>query len=118
MNVREKVLLIQLLLEDIRGNWSWENNGRRDVLAMRLVTELKDDVEDMDKLADTIMEYSGGDGRYFRDSYPYGYIGMDNLHGLTRTIKDKSKEFQKLALEYLTYPDFRFEDWDEYKSTR
>lgn len=113
MIIEEKLLLIQLLLEDIRGNWSWENKGKRDVLAMKLAMELKDKVKDMDKLVNTILGYNGNDGRYFRYPYPYGYEKMDKLHGLTRTIKDKSEEFRNLAMNYLTYPEFCFEDWQD-----
>ena len=28
MNNEEKILLIKLILEDIRGNWGWENGNR------------------------------------------------------------------------------------------
>lgn len=110
MNKKEKILLIQLLLEDIRGNWVWEKEGRRDVMAMKLAMELKDEVKGMEELVETIAGYDGTDGRYFRKSYPYGYEGMEKIHKLTRTIKDKSQEFKEVALKYLTYPECRFED--------
>ena len=32
MNVKEKILLVQLLLEDIRGNWGFAFYGGKDAL--------------------------------------------------------------------------------------
>ena len=38
---------------------------------------------------------------------------MDELHNLKSTYMDKSDEFKFVAEEYLTYPDNRFDDWEE-----
>lgn len=124
MNVKEKILLVQLLLEDIRGNWGWENdNGicSRAIKARDLCKELVSGLEDerFETLAGCCDDYiatyfEDGDGRYFRDVFPYGYENMDILHSLTPTFLDKSDEFKMVAEEYLTYPEYKFDDWDDY----
>ena len=38
---------------------------------------------------------------------------MDSLHNLSHTYRDKSNEFKDIAIEYLTYPEHRFDDWEE-----
>ena len=58
-------------------------------------------------------EYGDWDGRFFRRKFPYGYISMEELHNLSKTITDKTKEF-KMQAKILTYPKFRFEDWNLY----
>lgn len=126
MNVKEKILLVQLLLEDIRGNWGWENAGgfcdraeaARD-LCEEIAKELKDD--NFYILSGTCSEYisysedeGNYDGRFFRDVFPQGYEHMDVLHGLTTTFIDKSEDFKLVAKQYLTYPEHRFDDWEDY----
>jgi len=111
MSKEEKILLVQLLLEDIRSNWGWENNNRRE-FALCLAKELND-VQGMDILAYSIESYEhGDDGRYFRDIYPHGYEGMSSLHGLEKTFNDKSDKFKSVALDYLTYPEYSFSDYE------
>ena len=56
--------------------------------------------------------FEDGDGRYFRDVFPYGYEDMEKLHDLEPTFLDKSDEFKAIAEAYITYPDTRFDDWD------
>lgn len=125
MTTNEKILLVQLLLEDIRGNWGWENvKGvicHRANKAKELCEEIAGEIANTDflTLANACAIYikyyhEDGDGRFFRDAFPHGYNNMENLHGLSSTINDKSAELKELALEFLTYPEFRFEDWDEY----
>lgn len=115
MSKEEKLLLLQLILEDIRGNWGWDLDIRVDE-AETLATELG-----LEPHIDAIsgfrehMEEGWADGRYFRMSYKNGgYIDMDKLHNLEPTIIDKSNEFKERAT-VLTHPDFRFEDWEKYK---
>lgn len=36
---------------------------------------------------------------------------MDHLHGLAHTFADKSYNFKITAEEYLTYPEYLFDDW-------
>jgi hypothetical protein len=54
------------------------------------------------------------DGRDFRCSFEKwgGYEGMDSLHNLPRTVKEKSKEFLYQCSQ-LEVPEFRLEDWEE-----
>ena len=117
MSREETILMIQLLLEDIRGNWGWEVLCR-DIEASRLSESLIGEVEGMEELMLTIDNYHNidlceKDGRYFRDTYPYGYENMEQLHNLTKTFDDKSDEFKEIAVDFLTYPEYAFEDWEE-----
>lgn len=123
MNVKEKILLIELLLRDIRGNWGWEKDKgvcNRAIEARDLCEELAYELNDGRylTLANCCNEYityyfEDGDGRYFRDIFPNGYEEMDILHGLKYTYMDKSDEFKSIAETYLTYPKYMFEDWEE-----
>ena len=125
MNVREKILLVELLLRDIRSNWGWENTRgefcSRAVKARDLCDYIAEELGDDDyhilgtQCDSYIASYfCDGDGRYFREKFPYGYENMEYLHGLENTFLDKSKEFRALAEQYLTYPEFRFSDWGDY----
>ena len=126
MNVKEKILLVQLLLEDIRGNWGHGCHGmdaeHRALKAKSLCQEISAELNDNNymTLADECNEYIRGsyewgdcDGRFFRAPFPRGYENMSDLHGLTKTYKDKSEDFRFLAKDYLTYPENRFDDWEE-----
>lgn len=126
MNVKEKILLVQLLLEDIRGNWGHGCYGmdaeHRALKAKSLCQEIAAGLNDNNymTLADECDEYIRGsyeygdwDGRFFRAPFPRGYENMSDLHGLTKTYKDKSEDFQFVAKDYLTYPENRFDDWEE-----
>jgi hypothetical protein len=112
MNDREKTLLLQLILEDIRGNWAYDLDSRV-LMARELAEELS-----LKAHQDRIDAFEYDDGRHFRTSYlDGGYEGMEVLHGLSQTIADKSPEFQQAAA-ILTYPEYRFDDWDEYEKAR
>jgi hypothetical protein len=124
MNVKEKILLVQLLLEDIRGNWGCGWTGKdaleRAVKARDLCEEIASELNDDNylTLADSCngyirYYYEDGDGRWFRAEFPHGYENMNVLHGLESTYMDKSDEFKSVAEEYLTYPDNRFDDWED-----
>lgn len=123
MSITEKILLVQLLLIDIRCNWGWENDGgicNRASKARKLCEELASELSDerFMTLASCCGEYitnyfEDGDGRYFRDVFPYGYEDMDKLHDLDPTFLDKSDEFKSIAEAYITYPDTRFDDWGD-----
>jgi hypothetical protein len=106
MEQDEKILLLQLILEDIRGNWAFEMADRR-AEALMLSRDLRDaGVKDMGKLSLHIEDYvTGEDGRYFRMDYPNGYRGMEKLHGLTRIAEERSKEFLIQVLRVLTCPE-------------
>ena len=118
MNNNEKILALQLILEDIRGNWGW---GLEDRVyeALQLSEELEKEYEEFKKMTETINEFKEDmesnyeyiDGRFFRDSFPYGYEEMYKLHGMKHTYKDKSDEFKKIV-DCLTYPEYSFIDWE------
>lgn len=115
MNKEEKILMIKLLLEDIRGNWSWENGNRDEKayeLSMQLYKKTKD--ENWLEMSETIASYDNGDdGRYFRDDFPCGYLGMEKLYSITETYADKSDEFKNIVENYITFPEYAFKDWNE-----
>lgn len=106
MSDNEKCLLLQLILEDLRGNWAY-SVSRRHIKAILLARELG-----YEEFAKEIENWDEADGRYFRDYFPKGYMDMERLHGLSRTFNDKSEDFKKIASLYLTYPEYRFEDWE------
>lgn len=115
MSYDEKILLLKLILEDIRGNWGWENGNRKDK-AYDLSKELyiESNEEEWNILCECIEEYEhGDDGRYFRCNFPRGYVGMKQLYNITDTYNDKSKDFKNDAKYYLTYPEYCFDDWEE-----
>ena len=121
----EKILAIQLLLEDNRGAF-WIDN--RSLEALKLANELKeDDWEYADNFISHIQDFRNGDcegdGRFFRDSYEYGgYELMDELHWFKNfweyskhTITDKSKEFQEIMMKNLQHLEYTFEESDYWK---
>ena len=127
MNVNEKILFVQLLLEDIRGSWDEEPVGRnaedRALKAKSLCEEIAKETNNDECLilADYCSLYINSsrrwddwDGRIFRQPFPMGYENMDKLHGLKHTYKNKSDEFQSESEEYLTHPELRFNDWEEH----
>lgn len=114
MNDNEKLLLLELVLVDLRGNWADEPWSRASY-ARNLAVSLKLDrfVNSIDGYLKCAEECGDWDGRYFR--YPQengGYEGMKELHGLQYTLKDKSEEFQKEAIGILTFPEYRFDDYE------
>ena len=115
MDNREKILALQLLLEDMRGAFpirGWRD--QRMTAAYDLATELEftAHILSIKELGDSD-EYR--DGRHFRMSVEYGgYEDMDKLHGFNNiTYHDKSEEFKLLMQENLEFPEYRFDDWQE-----
>lgn len=123
METNEKILAIQILLEDNR--WSFWIDSRSEK-ALELSKELK---EEWWEYADTFIgsiewfrEWDDEwDWRYFRCHYTGGwYEDMDELHWFVtvweefkhHTISDKSKEFQDLMISLLNYPDSSFDEDD------
>jgi hypothetical protein len=115
MTKEEKILLLQLILEDIRGSWVEDIEDRAEA-AKKLAEELgyPHMVESIDRFKRYIEE-GETDGRHFRcDFVKYGgYIGMEKLHGLEKTLEGKSKDFQWECYQELVFPEFRLEDWDD-----
>lgn len=114
MDKNEKLLLLQLILEDIRGNWGFDLEPRVDE-----ALDLAQDLE-LPEFIKSIKEYKENcvcgdtDGRFFRNSYEDGgYEGMEMLHGLTPTIVDKSEMFKR-NVGILNNPEYRFEDWKDW----
>ena len=108
----EKILLVELLLRDIRGNWVRTN--KRLKTAYTLCEELSTDEvygEEFKVLAKEIKDWDKSDGRYFRSEFPYGYEMMGYTHKLPYTYKDRSNEFKDMA-KLLTYPEYSFSDWE------
>ena len=119
MNTNEKILLVQLLLEDIRGNWDDNPEGRA-LKAKSLCEEIASETNNVDftLLADYCDTYINSskrwddwDGRFFRQPFPMGYEKMDKLHNLKPTFNNKSDKFKTVAKEYMTNPELRFGDW-------
>lgn len=120
MNTKEKMLLVQLLLEDIRGDWA-DSAEERALKAKSLCEEIAKEInnEDFMLLADYCDTYINSskrwndwDGRFFRQPFPMGYEKMDKMHNLKPTFNNKSKDFKSMANEYLTHPEVRFTDWE------
>lgn len=111
MTEEEKILALQLLLQDMRGSFPLEGYGDvRMVEAKKLADELgfKAHSDSIQELADD--DYR--DGRHFRTSVENGgYEGMDSLHNLPSTFHDKSEEFRRLMTATLQFPEYIFSDW-------
>ena len=122
MNTKEKIFLVQLLLQDIRNNDNYDCEKRAfktKTLCKELAYETRnEDYEILADFCDTYIkigkQHDDWDGRMFRQPFPMGCDKMHKLHGLNRTIGNKSHEFQSLAEEYITHPEDIFIDWNEY----
>lgn len=115
MSDNEKMLLLQLILEDIRGNWAW-NVEPRLTYALHLAQALKLPEHVTSIEAAIRWQHDGEfDGRCFRMAWDHGgYEDGEKVHGLTPTILQRSNAFQKAASAILTYPENRFDDWEAY----
>lgn len=118
MNTNEKILLIQLILEDIRDDWS-NKAEKRALKAKSLCEEIINTTNNVDftLLADYCDTYINSskrwddwDGRFFRQPFPMGYEKMDKLHNLKPTYNNKSNEFKTVVKEYILHPESRFSD--------
>lgn len=119
MNTKEKMLMVELLLTDIRCNWS-NNTEDRALKAKSLCEEIAKEInnDDFILLADFCDTYINSskrwgdwDGRFFRQPFPMGYENMDKLHNLKPTYKNKSENFKSVSEEYITSPEIIFDDW-------
>ena len=119
MTIEEKLLALELILKDIRGNWSDDLEDRintAEEISLDLLMNEKYN-KDMECMLKSIRKFKKTiddvwcDGRHFRTNYPKGYIGMSCLHGLDYSYEDKSDEFKKVV-ECLTYPEYAFTDWN------
>jgi len=119
MDKNEKVLLLQLILEDIRSNWGWQLEERVEkALDLAIELRLNPHIEAIKAFLGD-MKTGNEDGRVFRGSYKWGgYLNMGELHQLSPSILDKSKSFQINAENILTFPKNRFTDWNKYMKNR
>ncbi len=118
MDRNEKLLLLQLILEDIRGNWGWDVSKRlHAALGLAQELTLPEHIERI-QLGLKDLQVGDFDGRWFRTSWDDGgYIDCEKVHGLTSTIVGRSKAFQDRACGILTYPQSCFVDWDAFEDT-
>lgn len=111
----EQLLLLQLILEDVRGDWSCYV-AKRLTVALKLAKAL-DLAEHVRTIENGILDESvdGFDGRMFRKDWAQGgYENAAQVHGLSPNINGRSLDFQRVATAVLNYPDLRFDDWDAY----
>lgn len=128
MTTKEKILLVKLILKDIgeNGHNGWlfnpdaeERAWKAQSLCKTIANELNDNryltlAKAITNYIDYGRRYGDWDGETFNQPFPKGHENMDELHNLNcRIHKDKSEEFQSIAEEYLTYPDYEFDDWDK-----
>lgn len=109
MSREEKILLIYILLKDVRGNTDDPTYSRVST-AIHFCNELGDDFLTLADECKDFLEDDFTDGRYFRDDFPYGYLNMEQLHGLPETYFDKSEEFKRYVDALVTFPDMIFHD--------
>lgn len=122
MNTNEKILLVQLLLEDIEYDYDSNAEGRAlkaKSLCEEIVSETRNDefailADFCDTYINSGKKWGDWDGRLFRQSFPMGYNNMDKLHKLKHTIKNKSDDFKFVTKEYMAFPEFRFNDWESF----
>ena len=107
MTKEEKVLLIEVLLQDVRNNWSSLTTERVETAA-KLCDELGGEFAILSLTCREFLEDSVVDGRFFREDFPYGYIGMDKMHRLDRRLEGKSEDFVALAEKLVTCPGMAF----------
>ena len=119
MSIEEKLLALELILKDIRVNWSDDLDDRintAEEISLDLLMNEKYN-KDMELMLKSIREFKETiddvwcDGRHFRTNYPKGYKGMSGLHGLDYSYEDKSDKFKEVV-ECLTYPEYAFTDWN------
>lgn len=119
MNTKEKILLIQLILEDLENNCT-QNPDKRAAKAKSLCEEITKETRNNDYLiladfCDTYIktgkQWNDWDGRLFRQVFPMGYRSMEKLHNLKCIYNNKSDEFKTMVEEFLILPDLLFNDW-------
>ena len=125
MNTKEKILLVQLLLEDIRNDDNYNAEKRASKaksLCEEIASETTKNVDYMiladfcDTYIKTGKKFGDWDGRFFRNTFPMGCERMNKLHGLNLMIKNKSNDFQNVVKEYLLIPEDAFIDWFEWNN--
>jgi hypothetical protein len=116
MDRKEKILLLELILCDIRGYWG-SGLYERVQCAYKIAkeVELQPQINTIEEFIRICEKGEGVDGRHFRGTNEQGGCEeMWKLHNLPYTISDKSLEFKELAQTILYYPEYRFEDWEHF----
>ena len=118
MNTKEKILLIQLILKDIRNNWGRKSEERA-LQAKSLCEEVASEInnneylilaDNCDIYISSSKKWDDWDGRFFRQPFPMGYENMEDLHGLATIYGNRSDEFKIVSSEYITMPEMLFDD--------
>lgn len=118
MNAKEKILLVQLLLEDLENNCT-HNPDKRAAKAKSLCEEITKETRNDEYLiladfCDTYIKtgkrWGDWDGRLFRQTFPMGHKSMGKLHNLKPTYNNRSNDFQSVAKEYIVLPNLVFSD--------
>ena len=131
MDIKEKILLIDCLLRDIRGDWSSRLKLRASLAAL-LCKEVSDFYKEISSnhsepafssrilwkdfftLGNRCIEFIDchyDDGRYFREEFPYGYEGLSSFYEIPASFVERSDEFKWYAYRFLNYPEHRFDDF-------
>lgn len=111
----EKLLLLDVLLQDFCGNWGASDTKKRYPLVVKLCEELVSQYP-IQEVQKSVLKFPEadfyGDG-YFHGSYQEGgYEELQELHQLPVTFRDKKHEFKTVASEYVTTSGL-FEDIEE-----
>ena len=112
MNKREKILLLQTLMCDIRNTWDdgkyKRYKDKRVWKCLELIDELCDTDDIFSNLYNNIGVYLCGrhEGRILRTSYKDGgYEGLEDIHRYSiKTFKHRSDEFKKSLKTLSKYP--------------
>lgn len=117
---KEKILLVESLLYDVRLDWSVkETVNARLLVAAIACNQLEDDYElgqEFSILREDIVQLLATgkpvDGRLFRERFPDGYIGMDKLHGFKRPydLSECCEAFVKLVDICITCKNWIFKE--------
>ena len=132
MDIKEKIILIDCLLRDIRADWSSRLKLRASLAAL-LCKEVSDFYKerslnhlepaysapvsiwkDFFTLGNRCIEFIDchyDDGRYFREEFPYGYEGLSGFYDIPISFVERSDEFKWYAYRFLNYPKQRFDDF-------
>ena len=120
MNTKEKILLVQLLLEDLENDCE-QNPDKRASKTKSFCEEISNELQNENYLiladfCDTYINVGkrcgDWDGRFFRQTFPMGYRSMEKLHNLKPTYNNKSDEFKSIVMEFVVLPNLLFDDWE------
>lgn len=109
----EKVLVLDLLLQDFCANYSFSDTQKRYPLTVRLCEELVIEYPVLSEIQKRVLDFPQadfyGDGYFHGDYTKGGYENLEDIHKLSPTFLDKSHNFKTIASEYVTW-DALFND--------